>query len=429
MTSPARPLAIADDLTGALEVAAALGGRARRTVVPLADPERPRADQPDADLLVLDTDGRVVDADQAAARLEAAVDAASTTGWELVYKKIDSTLRGPIAAELALLRRKLPGAAMVICPANPPARRTVVSGKLYVAGQPLAGTAFARDPLHPISDSRVAAVLGLDDAAMLRLIQLREGAGAVAEAIAAAAVAGRPVVADAQTEHDLAMLAAGIAKADRQVIAVGSGGLAEAIAAELPTDPAAAPTAGEGPASPGLLFICGSGHPANNAMIDHLAAERGGPVVRLIAEEVDTELPSDDVIRERLAPLAEAIERGGSGVLAGPLRDEHHAGAADADRALAALLRYTGLLDELAPAGQMLVTGGQTASAVCRLLGGTRLTVERALAPGLVSSLLDTRPVRRVLSKPGGFGDTKTLTEVIDVLAPASGAGAQERTP
>ena len=81
---------IADDLTGAADTGAALVRAGHRTAVAF------RGERVDADAVVIDTDSRGLPAAEAAARVRAV----ALGGAEIVMKKVDSTLRGPLAAEV-----------------------------------------------------------------------------------------------------------------------------------------------------------------------------------------------------------------------------------------------------------------------------------------------------------------------------------------
>jgi uncharacterized protein YgbK (DUF1537 family) len=77
----------------------------------------------------------------------------------LVYKKTDSTLRGNIGAELAALVEASAGAPLLYAPAYPPMGRTVREGTLFVDGIPVGETWIAKDPLNPVRESYIPALL------------------------------------------------------------------------------------------------------------------------------------------------------------------------------------------------------------------------------------------------------------------------------
>src|SRR5947209_7900967 len=139
-------LALADDLTGALEVGAKFAAHGIPSVVTTqveAAPEYP--------VVVIDTETRHVSEAEAAAAMQVAVGA----GARLVYKKTDSTLRGNIAAELRALAANLHSRIAYI-PAYPALGRTVKNGHLYVHGIPVHQSPTAHDILNPVADSSIA---------------------------------------------------------------------------------------------------------------------------------------------------------------------------------------------------------------------------------------------------------------------------------
>jgi D-threonate/D-erythronate kinase len=144
-----RVLAIADDLTGALEVGALFAANSMRSVVTTGAIEA--FDDP---VIVIDTETRHALPGEAESIVKS-----RAAGWSsLVYKKADSTLRGNIGPELRALHG-LYGGPVAYVPAYPEMGRTVVDGSVYVDGVPLADTWFARDPLNPVHDGRVRSLV------------------------------------------------------------------------------------------------------------------------------------------------------------------------------------------------------------------------------------------------------------------------------
>jgi uncharacterized protein YgbK (DUF1537 family) len=143
-------LALADDLTGALETGAAFAACGLRAVVATAW----REFEP---VLVIDTESRHLPADEAARRVREVLRGRAA---RLIYKKTDSTLRGNIAAELAAVRESYPGSTVLYAPAYPALGRTVRGGRLHVHGVPVHRTAFAQDPLEPVRESSAASLAG-----------------------------------------------------------------------------------------------------------------------------------------------------------------------------------------------------------------------------------------------------------------------------
>ena len=121
-----RVLVVADDLTGACDAAVHFARHGLGTAVTLAGAPFEGAVE------AVSTDSRDVDEAESRRRLEQV--AARRKGHAgLVFKKIDSTLRGLVGAELALARDVFELPAVVVTPAYPELGRTVRDGRLQVS--------------------------------------------------------------------------------------------------------------------------------------------------------------------------------------------------------------------------------------------------------------------------------------------------------
>jgi uncharacterized protein YgbK (DUF1537 family) len=218
-------LIIADDLSGAADCAIAFASAGLSTVVTLDASH----DTGDASVVAIDTDTRRLSASQAAERTLMACQTLRKPAQRL-YKKIDSTLRGNWAAEVASLQ-SLAGLA-IVAPAFPATGRTTVEGKVLVNGQPLESTDTWKLE-HADRSADIAALLegaGLRTA-KLGLSTLRGDAAALARHIVG--IAGgdtQALIVDAQTTEDLQALATVTMSIDESLFWVGSGGLAREIA-------------------------------------------------------------------------------------------------------------------------------------------------------------------------------------------------------
>jgi uncharacterized protein YgbK (DUF1537 family) len=148
-------LALADDLTGALETGAQFAERRMPTLVTTCSGAGDCYS-----VLVVDTNSRHCAPRDAAAAVSRAVKTSCTSRSHILFKKTDSTLRGNIVAELRALHEAFPDRPIAYVPAYPAMGRTVRGGQLYVHGTPLHQTAFASDPLNPITDSSIVNLIG-----------------------------------------------------------------------------------------------------------------------------------------------------------------------------------------------------------------------------------------------------------------------------
>ena len=181
-------LILADDLTGAADCAAAFLRSSPEVVVALH--ARARVHAP---VLAIDLDTRGLAEDVAVARVRQAFSSRRARAAGILYKKIDSTLRGHVAAELAAARQALgPRRPILVASAFPAQGRTVKNGCVFVDGKPLRGGNLRR---------------------------ALQGSGVI--------------ICDAQTDSELRAIARkGLALEPRPLF-VGSAGLARALAAEL----------------------------------------------------------------------------------------------------------------------------------------------------------------------------------------------------
>lgn len=149
-------LALADDLTGALEAGAKFAARGLSVSVTA----NASVDPGQTKVQVIDTETRhmsAADSQEVVARL--ALQAAMHPP-DLIYKKTDSTLRGNIAAELRGLLEGFPDRQLVYAPAYPAMGRTVRDGRLLINGIPVNKTEFGSDILNPVVESDVRKMLG-----------------------------------------------------------------------------------------------------------------------------------------------------------------------------------------------------------------------------------------------------------------------------
>src|SRR5438128_3069237 len=354
---------VADDLTGACDPGAlfAARGPVPVTVWPDAALRAP--------VSVVDTETRALDPADAARRVSAVARSVARTR---IFKKIDSTLRGPIGAELDALLRATSAAGALVCPALPSEHRVVVERVLTVGAVPVAETAIAEDPTFPraAGTSNVVDLLRpqLDRPfAWIPLGRVREGGRPLTARLVR--LAGMVIVADAETDADLDTLVEAVLELDSPPLLVGAAGLALALARRLGlASPRVDPPTGER-----WLIVGGSPHPATRRQV-------------------------------------EAAREAGLTVLATP--DAPQADRAGAVTALAAQVRAR--LDA-GPVDVVLVTGGETLVALYHALGAERLDLDGAPRPGreLGRRRAPGREPLTVVTKAGGFGEPDLFVSLV----------------
>ena len=399
--NPQRWLILADDLTGAADCAIAFS----RSGLPAAVTWHP--DGAEEMVIAIDADSRAHGPESAAARHRALIEAHHEAGLGL-FKKIDSTLRGQPAAELAetirTLRERGEAALAIVAPAFPETGRTLEQGAIRVHGTALEDTPlWARD--HSYDNADVVAVLqgvglrvrhaGLD--------VLRAGSAALERLVQAALCDGTDaVVCDAVAASDLDVVAQATLKRAEQVFWTGSAGLAQALArnregaAEVPPETLEI--------SGGILFVVGSIAEASRAAAAVLAADE--TVRRIVVEpETLTEGPRTEAWSEVEQAVSATLAAGGDVLV------EIEPGAEpDLTQGPALARRLAELLRPAAPAiGALFVTGGETALALLDALGATGIRLIEEVEPGVPLGLTRGAFTVPVVTKAGAFGNADTL--------------------
>ena len=385
---------LADDLTGACDAGAPFAGRSRVGV--FVAPASPGAEW---NVAAVDTETRAVEPREAAGGVRAAAGRLGTRLTRgLLFKKVDSTLRGAVGAELEALLSASGRPRALLCPAFPDQRRTVVRGTLLVGGAPAHRSPVGRDPAYPGSTSDVAEIVrggALRPVCVVTLDRVRAGREALARALDGGGE--RIIVADAETDADLEALA-GAALAAPELVLAGSAGLAGAVAAAVGcAGPPVALSAGRA-----WLIVAGSLHPATRAQIDALEAA-GVKGLRL----------DDDARDPGCRVLVEAIRSGHpafitTGEAACPTLPARAATASRLAEAAARVL--AGSHPDL-----IVATGGETALALFRAVGAERLELAGAPASGLAlgEAIVGAGRALPLLTKAGGFGAPDLLLTLL----------------
>jgi uncharacterized protein YgbK (DUF1537 family) len=387
---------IADDLTGAADTGVQLARAGYRTAVAFCDAPIPPAE--DLDAVALDTDSRAMPAGFAAKRVVEAAHA--VRGAPIVYKKLDSTLRGPIAAELSAALGASGRYRVVVAPAFSAAGRTTVDGVQLVRGVPVHETEAKDDPRTPVREGHVPTLLA---AAFPSVVSLSVEDLADPAAVRRALERSVCIVADAARDEDLEALVRAVPD-PHYVLWAGSAGLAVALGRVFP-----GPRAGKTPPPPTparkVLVVVGSLSGVARGQLQSLA-EYGCAAVPVSGAE-----------GEALGKVREALSGGACAALHSG-EDRISSGAGDVAGALAevvGVLSGEGLFDAL------VLTGGDTAVGVARRLSAVGIRLEGEVEPGIpVGTLIGPSPYR-VVTKAGAFGERGTLVGAVETLLDGRG--------
>ncbi|WP_338584199.1 four-carbon acid sugar kinase family protein [Pseudomonas sp. MAG733B] len=417
-------LIIADDLSGAADCAIGFASAGLQTVVTLDASN----DQPDAQVIAADTDTRRLSPEQAAERTVAAFKALRKPGQRL-YKKIDSTLRGNWAAEVAALQ-PLAGLA-IVAPAFPATGRTLRGGRVFVNGQPLETTDTWKleNADRPADVEAMLVAAGLRTA-KLDLDTLRGNPDALVHHFAELARSTtQALIVDAQTEDDLLTLARLTASLEQPLFWIGSGGLAREIA-RLPDffatpDPRAETAVSESNQAP-ILVLVGSLSGVCERQCSVLK-DSGGLSELIVPPAVLRQGLSHPDWATWQARIGEQLE-GWSDLLLRIGRDD----AFDPQEGAHLSTQLAVLVEpHFAKIGGLIATGGETARAILTTVGIDSLQllaeVEAGVAYGRpTASRHGYRPA--IITKAGAFGTDRALYAAWQHLSEINDRSQPQRT-
>jgi len=382
---------IADDLTGATDLALMLTRAGMKTVQVMEVPDK-SADLTGYDAVVVALKTRTCPVSDAVSLSLAAADALLAGGAKQLFFKycstFDSTDEGNIGPVAEALLARLDARQAIVCPAFPTNKRTVYQGNLFVGDVPLAESPMKDHPLTPMRDSNLVRVLQRQTKLKVGLIPFAvvdAGPDAIKAAIAAADQRDeRFVVLDAITDRHLVDM--GTAAAGMKLITGGSG-----VALGLPANfvRAGLMRAAEAPATirapkGRALILAGSCSVATRGQVK-AAIDAGLPALRLdpltlatgemttariVAWVKDQPADRTPLVYSSADPEAVAAAQAKLGRdKAGTIVEEALAAAA------------VGLAD--AGFTRLIVAGGETSGAVVNGLGVTALEIGPEIDPGV----------------------------------------------
>lgn len=425
LNAPARPLlgCIADDFTGATDLANMLVRGGMRTVQSIGIPAADVADQLDADAIVIALKSRTVPAADAVEESLQALHWLRERGCEQIFFKycstFDSTAAGNIGQVSEALLQALGSDFTLACPAFPENGRTVFRGHLFVQDQLLSESGMQHHPLTPMTDANLVRVLQAQTqgkVGLLRHDSVSAGVESIRARIAQLRADGVSMaVADALCDTDLYLL--GEACADLPLLTGGSGlalglpgnfrragKLRDLDAAHVPEVRGAAVVLAGSASQATLGQIANwlqAGRPAMR--VDPLALAAGKPVVEdalaFAADHAQTVL----IYATNTADEVKAVQRELGAERAGHLVEQ-------AMGRIASGLREAGVR-------RFVVAGGETSGAVVQALNIQLLQIGAQIDPGVPACVSTPGEPLALALKSGNFGGVDFFDKALKQLA------------
>ncbi|MGF9566267.1 3-oxo-tetronate kinase [Neorhizobium sp. JUb45] len=404
--------AIADDLTGATDLALVLSREGMRTIQTVGVPPA-GFDPANVDAVVVALKSRTIPSSEAVRMsLEALAWLKAAGARQIIFKycsTFDSTPKGNIGPVTDALVKALGTDLTIVCPAFPANRRTIYKGHLFVGEQLLSESPMRHHPLTPMTDSSLVRLMVAQSGLQVGLVShdaVARGVDAVRDAFDAAKTRrDRVVVVDAISDRDLRVI--GEAIADFPLVTGGSG-----IAIGLPENfrraglLASDKTAGQFAAPAGRsAILAGSCSEATRKQIK-VAIDAGLPVLKLDPIDiVEGRITVGEVLEWTLSQGDAVPLIYSSADPQDVLAAQKRLGQERAGEVIETFLAQTAIGLRGEGVRRLIVAGGETSGAVVGALAPAALLIGPEIDPGVPWTLTsgDNEPMALAL-KSGNFG-------------------------
>lgn len=400
---------IADDFTGASDIANTLAQGGLRTVLFTGQPTKPAEAVTQAGVVALKC--RTIPAKQAVSQALAALDWLTDQGaGQIVYKicsTFDSTDEGNIGPVTEALADRLGADVVPVCPAFPDAGRRVFMGHLFVGDRLISETGMADHPLTPMKDPDLRRVLARQSRRPVEAATLAEVRTGV---LAGRLGPGEPrlMLCDAIEDADLRSIGSA---AQGLPLLTGGSGIALGLAIEHRS---AEETPWQGAAGPAVA-LAGS---VSEATRSQIAAHRlAGHPVHAVAPAA---VMDGTVTPDMLADWAMAANDGVPLIATAQAPDEIRAtqdrwGRDVVSAALEAMLAQTACQLREAGVTRLVCAGGETSGAIVEALQIDALQIGPEIDPG-VPALFDPNARLALALKSGNFGGRDFFARAAAIL-------------
>ncbi|MEM8814515.1 MAG: four-carbon acid sugar kinase family protein [Pseudomonadota bacterium] len=377
---------ITDDFTGASEIAGVAFAKGFSTVI-----ETGGAKNSEADVLIVATNMRSLRPADAALESLRLTKGIMDLSPEIIFKKVDSVLRGNIGPELEAQMRAERKSRALLVPANPGLHRTISDGIYFIGDTPFAESDFANSNDFEVASSHVVDILGNRGTTSASCISPHDrfnGAGVH--------------VGNTISTEDLVVWAN---RVDERLVPAGAAEFFAAILDAKMPSPRTAEESGNGFGLPGRsLYVCGSRFPSSRVAV--LDARGRGDCVLDMPDEVYFSTALDLAAVDRWADTVVRQFAGRSRVIVAALQtpgqppgDSRLPGVAIAE----AMARVTQRVVEAGLVDSLMIEGGATSESVMRALEISSLYPAQSLAPGVTRMRVGGYPNLDVTMKPGSY--------------------------
>lgn len=427
-----RCLLIADDLTGGADAGAQFAKQGLRTFL-ISGATKSHSDlskYDQQDVLVVNTDSRGLNPEKAYVLISNLLKNYQRNLFPIIYKKIDSTLRGNIGCEIDAILEKTDGVLCFVAPSYPEQNRTLVGGILIVGEKPLALTEVARNTPSPVQESHVYKILqnqSRNPVGWIDLTHVASTSEGLKKAVEGASRKGnRIIIFDAVSRQDLSNVAEVGFSLKKKPFFVGSAGLAEEVAKKMTPSraPSPAPFNREMKKFKHIFVVSGTASSVTHGQLAKIK-QRGIPSYSLSKYLLACDEAGAQAKRKEMSKRISNSLSQGMAILKTTAEMLRPKGSENlpihlkivktlAEVALLSLELSTLKVQDLA----IILTGGDTAQSLVNAFENDGIAIEGELLGGIVKGHLRGGKWNglSIITKAGAFGKEDALEKIVDIL-------------
>ncbi len=414
---------VADDFTGAADAGVQFSKKHMSTLV-LSEKEYIEKALKEYDVLAFDTESRSDTKEEAYRKAFDIGRIAKQLKVKNIYKKVDSTLRGNIGAEIDGLMDSTGIRHAIVVPALPSNGRITKNGSLYVKGIILENTETALDPINPVRESFIPDIIGRQTKKSIEIInhkEIRADKNDLACKIELLIKKGvQIIVIDALSDNDLDRIASAAVAVRQKILYAGSAGLAAYLPGHI----------NRISRTQSNIVIAGSASEVTRKQIDYLRNKLSYKLVEINVARVLTHGPADE--RNRIIRIVGESVKKKEDVIIRSTRSESSVGKSykkgkelgiDKPEVSQRVSSFMGeiaghILREYKING-ILLTGGDIAFKTAKFLNITGTVVIDEMQPGIsYGHFIDEKYKETVIVlKPGGFGHEDAIYKALEFLS------------
>jgi len=335
-------------------------------------------------VLVIATDMRALRPSTAAAKSALLTNEILELEPELIFKKVDSVLRGNIGPELEAQMRVEHKPSALLIPANPSRNRTIADGVYFVEDTPVAESGFAIE--GNMGSSRVVDILtgrGTSNAICISLSDTLHETGVH--------------IGNTQSAEELSAWAARI---NDDLVPAGAADFFAALLDLRSPDGTLNGAEHTAEHRGRRLYLCGSSFPSSRRAVSK-AIDQGVRISPMPDDLYYSSYPDSEALDRWAIDVVAALATNDDVIVTAPqLPGSDNLSGRQISAAMAEVVRKAVLMNAF---DELMIEGGATSQAVMVALGVDCLCPIRTIAPGVTRMQVDSFPNLKITTKPGSY--------------------------